>query len=1180
MFPEAVAPRAEGGADGGARPQFALERLEIRRMPGFRRQGFTLDGLSEGINVIYGPNGAGKTTTARAIEALLWPNEAFQPGDALFGRFRLGNERWTVELEDTRQVWQRHGRPAERPSFPGELARHRYRLSLTELLHVDDAAFAGQIVRESAGGYDVAEAAQRLGFGQRPGGHQKAGKALEAARQKVERAQREQEQLQQAEQRLAALEAGAAEAAAAAEEAHRLDRWIELAESRAVEAERRRARDAFPPWMEALTGDEIHRLARLEAAQREAEADRQAAERARQQAVELREAQGLPEGGLSLEELHQLRERHQSLEERERECRELQRQLAQAEEALETESRRLGGEVEVGRLATLNREALQTLHQAAAEGQALEEERRSLEAQRARFARAGEGPGDEGPDERRLWQGMDLLSRWLRTPDTTQHAQHRRQALGVALVGVAATLAGLVLGGGALLVGLVAAGAGLALAWGVARWLFAAPEDLRGTLVAQYRALGLPEPAGWSPDGVAGLLADLLEDLARAKEEAYRQARHQELSRQLAEVESRLEGWRQGWEALLAELGLATSLPAADGVWLAERIAAWQSAQGRVEEVRAALLDAEAERDRVMAQQAAALAPYGYAALETREALAGALAGLEARRERWEKARQAEREALQQARAKEAEVRRLRQERQELFQRLGLDGDDPAAEAALRQAVADLERYRALQKAWKEASWRLERAREELAALGLDPDSLPERSLEELRLAQQVARRQADEEQHLREEMVRIQERIRQAKAAHDLEEALAEEDAAREQVLDLFRKEAATTLGAWLAGLVQAHSRESERPQVFHRARELLHTVTKGRYTLELEEGDPPAFRALETATGEGRALDELSSGTRVQLLLAVRVAFVETQEQGARLPLIFDEVLANSDDERAQAVKEAVVALARQGRQIFYFTAQLDEVAKWQAVLEGAGVPFRLLDLEGLKREEAATLRPLPAPGPSRPEPPPPEGLSYAEYGRRLRVPGLSPHHDAPGQVHLWHLLDDGEDLYRLLSLGLERWGQLQALGEAGLEAMLPGRGRRLHQKAQAAARVLAAVVEAWRVGRGRPVDRGVLAASGAVSERFLDGASRLAQRVGGDARQLVEALAAGELRHFRQDKLEQLRSFLRDEGYLDEREPLAPERLSSYALVAAAPALGSGLLTREHVDRLVAAVVGAEG
>jgi len=49
--------------------------------------------------------------------------------------------------------------------------------------------------------------------------------------------------------------------------------------------------------MEALTGDEIHRLARLEAAQREAEADRQAAERARQQAVELREAQGLPEGG-------------------------------------------------------------------------------------------------------------------------------------------------------------------------------------------------------------------------------------------------------------------------------------------------------------------------------------------------------------------------------------------------------------------------------------------------------------------------------------------------------------------------------------------------------------------------------------------------------------------------------------------------------------------------------------------------------------------------------------------------------------------------------------------------------------------------------------------------------------------------------------------------------------------
>src|SRR5690606_41427459 len=82
VFPEAVAPRAEGGADGGARPQLALERLEIRRMPGFRRQGRTLAGLSEGIHAIYGPDGAGKTTTAPGPAGLPGSSGAFQPGHA------------------------------------------------------------------------------------------------------------------------------------------------------------------------------------------------------------------------------------------------------------------------------------------------------------------------------------------------------------------------------------------------------------------------------------------------------------------------------------------------------------------------------------------------------------------------------------------------------------------------------------------------------------------------------------------------------------------------------------------------------------------------------------------------------------------------------------------------------------------------------------------------------------------------------------------------------------------------------------------------------------------------------------------------------------------------------------------------------------------------------------------
>ena len=66
------------------------------------------------------------------------------------------------------------------------------------------------------------------------------------------------------------------------------------------------------------------------------------------------------------------------------------------------------------------------------------------------------------------------------------------------------------------------------------------------------------------------------------------------------------------------------------------------------------------------------------------------------------------------------------------------------------------------------------------------------------------------------------------------------------------------------------------------------------------------------------------------MQILLSVRLAFVKQQEQGAKLPIVLDETLANTDDLRAKIIIESLIKLANEGRQIFYFTAQGDEIAK----------------------------------------------------------------------------------------------------------------------------------------------------------------------------------------------------------------------------------------------------------
>lgn len=134
--------------------------------------------------------------------------------------------------------------------------------------------------------------------------------------------------------------------------------------------------------------------------------------------------------------------------------------------------------------------------------------------------------------------------------------------------------------------------------------------------------------------------------------------------------------------------------------------------------------------------------------------------------------------------------------------------------------------------------------------------------------------------------------------------------------------------VGHALAEHVREATTDASRPAVFEQARDVLARISRGRYRLDLDDGNE-TFRAYDTVKERGFALDELSSATRLQVLLAVRIAFVERHEQGTMLPILLDETLANTDDGKAEVIINSMLELAREGRQLFYFTAQGDEVA-----------------------------------------------------------------------------------------------------------------------------------------------------------------------------------------------------------------------------------------------------------
>ncbi len=222
------------------------------------------------------------------------------------------------------------------------------------------------------------------------------------------------------------------------------------------------------------------------------------------------------------------------------------------------------------------------------------------------------------------------------------------------------------------------------------------------------------------------------------------------------------------------------------------------------------------------------------------------------------------------------------------------------------------------------------------------------------------------------------------------------------------------------LAGELKEESEKLFQPQVLKHASAWLSESTNHRYTLS---ANSEGFFATDTVMAKNYTLDELSSGTRIQLLFSIRMAFITMQEEtsGVRLPIFLDELLANSDDDRALAITEAIGNIAQE-RQVFYVTAQRDEVEKLKTIATSA---VSVIPLEDLQRDFRISQEPLKRYVFARKEVIP-AVADYQEYGKALGVAGPSVWGTLEA-LHSWHLLTDSSQLYGFLQQGLTHVGQL---------------------------------------------------------------------------------------------------------------------------------------------------------
>jgi hypothetical protein len=255
-----------------------------------------------------------------------------------------------------------------------------------------------------------------------------------------------------------------------------------------------------------------------------------------------------------------------------------------------------------------------------------------------------------------------------------------------------------------------------------------------------------------------------------------------------------------------------------------------------------------------------------------------------------------------------------------------------------------------------------------------------------------------------------------------------------------------------------------------------------------------------------------------------------------------LLDETLAPFDDQRAETVLDTVIDLARDGRQVFYFTARHDERARWETRLEESDVEYSLQQLTASDGHDPIAEPPTLETS-SAIDVPAPDGDDHRTYRERLDVPTFDPRQGA-ASAPLWYVTEDPEVLHRLRAAGIERWGHLRSLLEIGAVDGLMSESAREQVRRHGAA--LEAFVDAYTVGRGKAVDRDVLEAIDAVSDNFIDEVSAVADQVDGDPDALLEKVP--DIHRFGSRKTEKLRECLRDEGYLDPRPTRPDEQIRS--------------------------------
>jgi hypothetical protein len=1136
-----------------SRKTLAFRSLVIQRLLGMTAEDnlrYTDESaFCDGINVIIGANATGKSTTAAALKAMLWPPRRSDQID-LAAAIEIGGLGRTGELSGNDITWTDPGtgEKTDSPRVPDEAFSQCYDLALEELLAGKAKALTERIEISVNGGYDLAAARKALKFSGKVSGLSGLPKKLTAYERAVGEAVNAQSEFEHDERTLGEKEVAATKADAAKEKADAVDCLLNYRNALSEAANFRERHAEFPGGIFKMRKEDPVDL--KSAVVQQETADKKLAE-LRDEMHGLKTID-LPETPIEEADLGRLQDRiTNTLKEAERASIDRQTDATIAATAAGAARDHIGRGISDDQLAALltTDDLPKDLRDSATKWQTADSQHSEAQRRVNALETDAEESQERHPEET-LNEGIGELRRWLRQPRSTTAAKKSYAAFVAAIVAaVLAVIAAAVLSHPLPLALVVALVVVTALTW---------PRESTGavhssaTVLAEcqnvYAATGLPAPETWEPNAVDECLRHLQNELdfARlAKKTDEQRADHLRTAEQeCTERQQDLTTCNKQMEEIRCAWGLTEAVSPEGLRSLVDRLAGWRVCALEAEKTAAAQREAEEAFEKHLAAVEKLIRVFMPSA---------AIDGWRTAQTQYEELVAAWKQQQRLEELNQKEIPRLENDLAQATQAIvGIAERLELADKSADELGPTLQEWRnALQPDATEAEKNLTAAEfrcraAETVKSALAPalrEMFDGLDVDQLRQGRQELTEEAGTLGALREEIGGLRTKINKARSGARIEEAQWQLQVAREEVGTRCRTEAANLIGSLCADFVRERC-ETQGSEVLVQAGKYLGAFTRDCHS-QLIPAPGLGFKVNDDRRGP-LVPEQLSSATRVQLLIAARLAFLDDLEKdtGVRLPLLLDEILCNSDDDRTSAVIHAIADIAADGRQVFYFTAQHDEAGKWGG-FDDERLPCTLkiiaLPIGHDPPPPIAIARPDRADVPE-----PVDGEGWEVYLTRIAPAPFEPFTATPTlcELHLVYVIRNVPSLYRLLVNGYSTWGQLQRLRErGGIEAVAEFIGDdadKLFARASARQGCLKMLLAEWRLGRGAPVDVVDIDSGGKV---FIAQAHQLAKISNFDGEKMMDEAAAVD--GWGRGAIDKLRTILTEANALPEEAERASRR-----------------------------------